>query len=208
MRTKDSTRLAVGCLVATFLSSGCATLFDSRKGQYEGATLVDNPLVTGKVAKDVDATGAGGRSEVRMHSFDKASGGICFVVRTPNPDAMKEVDLVAYGTSAEFETREPGIGGEKVGKVRVQSSFQNTETYQSTETSTLRDSRGQVIATEERPVTKVQVITYYDLEACYPGKVLTDKTGYLGLEAIQSSLFGTVSTVVAAWRFQNDISTH
>lgn len=188
------------------VAAGCATLFGSLRNNYEAASLVENPAISGQVAVGVNGgTGDTGRSSVRMQSYDKKSGKLCFAVTTPNPESAEKVLLAAYNDLTAIEARqESGVKGEKPLSVKTISTSTQSETFESTEQVTHRDSSGQVIATSERPVTKSRSFNVSQLESCYSAKSLSKASKYLGLEYSEASIFGEQTVIVAAWRFQSN----
>lgn len=196
-------------LSMTISLAGCATLglTGGDRRRYESAVLVENPRVTGVAPGAVEA-GTGQRSSIRMTTVAKDR--VCFLIRTPNPDSLNEMQLVAFesGEAIDKAADTKGFKGEKLVKLRTVATGSTVESYEDKETVTHKDASGRVVATSDRPVTRTQEIAYSDMEACYAATGLTKTTRFLGLSIPQASLFGESNYVVAAWRFSGDTAVH
>lgn len=189
------------CLLLATVLSGCSTLshmFDGNRATLESAQRVENPRVAG--AANPNVLGHDGElSEVKMKSYNAKSGEICFSVRTPNPEALDDVQLVTFRSIEEYDGKKPTK--EKPAGVHVVGTGKALRSYEATETVTHKDSSGRVYATSEAPVTKSESVRYSDVEACFPGKVLTDEARYMALQTKTLSLMGSSDVFIAAWRF-------
>ena len=193
-------------VIAELFLGGCATLLQNPLlPYYDEAPLVDNPVKSGVIPKDVNAAvGDKGRSSVTLKSLDRASGKLCFLVSTPNQNAPAKIALRGYQGPQDLEQKESyGKGGEFPTKVTTVSTGNQAETYESTEVVQYKDSMGRTVGKSERPTTKVMQYKVFVMDVCYPGKVLTAKTKYLGLEYTEEGLLGAQTIVTAAWRFND-----
>ena len=198
MRPARISAIVIGITLATTLS-GCVTMLDSifgfRKKAFESAPLVQNPSVTGKV--DDLPTDDGNGTTFKMESAKNDN--LCFnVVKriAPAEASVKDFHLESFTSPDEKDETAPFS---KPKTRRVISSETQSYTYQDKEVETIKDDMGRVIATAERPVTRVGTYTMTTFEICFPmAKTVTKSSRYLVVKTMPEN-WGQSETR-AIWR--------